>query len=137
MNIISAALLVLLSSASALDPLNLGSSSCYVILSKAYVDNIGTSYIDGNVGTSSAVPMALSGFALDPPFTGDENFSKSTMVTGRLYAAYHMAPTPFNLDNAVNDMERAYLEAIEITSSFINLQDGSISTNTVLAPDAY
>ena len=94
MNIISAALLILLPSASALDPVNLGSSSCYTILSKAGVTNTGPTQIDGNVGTIPIAVMALTGFALVPTNDGTADFLTSMVVRGKLYGASHLAPTP-------------------------------------------
>ena len=94
MNIISAALLILLPSASALDPVNLGSSSCYAILSKAGVTNTGPTQIYGNAGTSPISAMALTGFALVPTNAGTVDFLTSMVVRGNMYGASHLAPTP-------------------------------------------
>ena len=39
---------------------------------------------------------------------GSQSFLTSTMVSGRLYGASHLAPTPAWLDAVVLDMEAAY-----------------------------
>ena len=69
---------------------------------------------------------------------GPRGFSTSTMVSGRLYGASHLAPTPAWLGAAVLDMEAAYTEASGCPSpDFVEPYAGSIPTNTVLAPGIY
>ena len=138
MNIISAPLLILLPSVSALDPVNIGSSCNNAILSKSGVTNTGPTQIDGNVETSSITATDLTGFALVPTNAGTAGFFTSTMVSGRLYGASHMAPTPVWLGAAVLDMEAAYTEASGRPSpDFVEPYASSIPTYTVLTPGIY
>ena len=142
MNIIPAALLILLPSASVSQgvPVNLGSSSCYAILSKGVVisqfSNLGPTQIDGNVGSSST-PVAFYGFELDPPVSEAAEFSISTIVNGRMYSVNNKFPTPPNLDDAVHDMELAYNEAYFSMADHYDIHAGNIPTEKVLTPGIY
>jgi Ice-binding-like len=52
-------------------------------------------------------------------------FSKSTQVTGNLYAASYTSPTPSTLTTAIFDMQTAYTDASgRILPNFLNLGSG-------------
>jgi len=89
--------------------INLGMAGNFVILAKSKVSTTGTTAVVGNVGISPAARSYLTGFADILDASGQ--FSTSTLVTGRLYAADMAIPTPGNMTIAVGDMEAAYTDA--------------------------
>ena len=103
MNIILAALLILIPSASA------SQNACdYAILSKGFVyyDNYnGPSQIDGNVGSSSTTYVFPGSWMPYPSVSKYDAFSESRIVNGRMYSANHKSPTPSNLEKLVVGME--------------------------------
>lgn len=88
---------------------NLGTAASFVILSKAAVSTTGTTAITGHVGVSPAAETFLTGFSQARDATNE--FSTSSLVTGRLYAADMAPPTPANMTTAISDMETAYTDA--------------------------
>jgi hypothetical protein len=116
-------------------PVNLGTAGDYVILAKSGVSTTGVTSVVGNIGLSPAAATALTGFsqALD----ATNQFSTSSLVTGRLYAADYAPPTPANLTAAVLDMQTAYTDAAGRSSpDFTELGAGNINGMT-LAPGLY
>ena len=80
--------------------------------------------VAGNIGLSPAASTFLTGFSpvLDPSGT----FSKSTQVTGKLYAASYTSPTPSTLTTAISDMRTAYTDASgRVLPNFLNLGAGN------------
>ncbi|MDP1859920.1 MAG: ice-binding family protein, partial [Gemmatimonadaceae bacterium] len=73
-------------------PVELGAADTYVILAKSKISNVPTSAITGNIGLSPAAASYITGFALRLPAGG--TFSKSSQVTGNVYAADYAVPTP-------------------------------------------
>jgi len=92
--------------ASAVD---LGSAGNYAILAKTGISTTGTTSITGNIGVSPIAATAITGFGLsmDPTNT----FSRSSLVTGGVYAASYAPPTPATLTTAISNMESAYAHA--------------------------
>ncbi|NMM11283.1 MAG: DUF3494 domain-containing protein [Polaromonas sp.] len=90
-------------------PVVLGTAGDFVILAKSGVSTTGTTAVTGNIGLSPAAETFLTGFSLtrDP----SNQWSTSSLVTGRLYAADLTPPTPSNLTTAVSNMETAYTDA--------------------------
>ena len=132
MNIISASLLILLPSVFASPVVDLGSSSCFAILSTDALVNLGSqggiSQFFGNVGTSAY--YALYGFDLFSD--GSVEFSSSSMVPlGNVYSSSHSAPTPGILDAAVDDMEAAYTYASGLPHKHITIGDHNFKPNNV------
>ena len=116
-------------------PVNLGSAGDYVILAKSGVSTTGVTSVVGNIGVSPAAATALTGFSQTLDATNQ--FSTSSLVTGKLYAADYAPPTPANLTAAVLDMETAYTDAAGRTSpDFTELGAGNINGMT-LAPGLY
>ena len=113
---------------------NLGTARNYVILSKAGISATGTTKITGNIASSPIAATAITGFGLvlDPLGT----FSRSTLVTGRVYAATYKAPTPSQLTSAVNDMQTAYTNAAGRPAGVTELGSGNIGGLT-LVPGVY
>jgi hypothetical protein len=117
-------------------PVLLQTASNYAILSNTgTVTNIGTSYLIGNLGTSSINPGALTGFGLQKDITG--TFTTSDLVTGRVYAADYAIPTPATLAVAASAMVAAYLDAaIRLNPDSLNLSGGTLN-DEILVPGLY
>ncbi|OEU12536.1 hypothetical protein FRACYDRAFT_219400 [Fragilariopsis cylindrus CCMP1102] len=106
------------------DPLYDGRN--FAILTKSGVTTTGTTLVDGDMGTSPIAQTALTGFALT--LYGDH--SKSSIVTGNVYAADHAVPTPTMMTTAIHDMEAAYTDAAGRTGP-----NGSTTVGLGLAGD--
>ncbi|MFO8051962.1 MAG: ice-binding family protein [Thermoplasmatota archaeon] len=116
-------------------PVDLGTADDFVILSKSGISTTGTTSITGDIGVSPAAATFITGFDLiiDP----SNEFSTSSMVTGRVYAADYTPPTPSKMTTAVSDMETAYADANGRTSpDHTELGAGDITSMT-LSPGLY
>ena len=90
------------------DPVNLGDAGNFAILSKAGITNLVTSTITGDIAVSPIAATAMTGFGLTAD--GTNEFSTSTEVVGKVYAANYAVPTPTKLSTAVSNMETAYID---------------------------
>ena len=93
-------------------PVNLGTAGNFRILAKTDITNTagtGATSIAGDIGVSPAAASSMTGFALVPDASG--TFSKSTFVTGKVYAADYTPPTPTYVGTAVGAMGAAYTDA--------------------------
>lgn len=94
---------------------NLGTAAGYVILDEATVTftpvatTTTTPTITGNIGLSPAAASFITGFSLVADATNV--FSRSTQVTGKIFAADYAPPTPANLTTAIGDKNTAYTAA--------------------------
>jgi hypothetical protein len=88
---------------------DLTSASSYVILAKTGIATTGASKITGNLGSSPAEASFITGFGLIADATNV--FSRSSLVTGNIYASDYAPPTPANLTAAVSNMQTAYTNA--------------------------
>jgi hypothetical protein len=88
---------------------NLGSAGNYVILAETTITTTGTTHITGDIGLSPAASSYFTGFS--QVMDSSNQFSTSSLVTGRLYAATYADPTPATLTTAVTDMGTAYTTA--------------------------
>jgi hypothetical protein len=115
-------------------PVVLGLAGNYVILSKSGISATGVTAITGNIGVSPIAATAITGFklVLDPT----RQFSRSQLVTGKIYAATYAAPTPANLTTAILNMEAAYTDAAGRAPGATELGAGNIGGMT-LAPGVY
>lgn len=113
---------------------NLGTAGNYVILSKTGISTTGTTRITGNIGVSPIAATAITGFGLVLDSTGA--FSRSSLVTGKAYAANYAVPTPAQLTAAVGAMQTAYTNAAGRAAGVTQLGAGSIGGLT-LAPGVY
>lgn len=113
---------------------NLGTAADFTILAKTGISNVPPTAIDGDIGISPAAASYLTGFSLIADATNE--FSTSTQVTGRLYAADYEPPTPANMTTAVLDMELAFTEASELPADVTELGAGDIG-GMVLEPGVY
>ncbi|MEO6094254.1 MAG: ice-binding family protein [Fibrobacteria bacterium] len=114
-------------------PVLLGKSGDYVILAKTGISATGTTAVTGDIGVSPEAASAITGFSLLAP---PSDFSSSSMVTGKIYAADYDSPTPANLTTAVLDMMTAYTDAAGRAPDYSELKVGEIGGMT-LAPAVY
>ncbi len=116
-------------------PVGLGSSGNFGILAKSGISTVPPSAVTGNLGVSPIDSSAITGFSLILDST--TQFSTSSQVVGKVYAADYASPTPANLTTAVSDMETAFADAAGRTlPDFIELGAGNIGGMT-LAPGLY
>lgn len=112
---------------------DLGTAANYVILAKTAINNNSTSVITGDIGLSPAATSYITGLSL----TNATGYATSAQITGRIYAADMVDPTPINLTSAVNNMITAYNDAAgRTTPDFIELGTGNIGGMT-LTPGVY
>ena len=114
-------------------PVLLGTAGRYVVLAKSAITNVPTSAITGDLGLSPAAASYITGFAMTKAGTK----WTSAQVTGSLFAADNVPPTPANLTTAVANMQTAYTDAAgRPTPTFLNLGAGAIGGLT-LVPGLY
>ena len=117
----------------AVAPIALGSAGTYAILAKSGISGIiGT--VTGDLGVSPAAATYITGFSLTADATN--TYATSAQVTGRIYAASYVAPTPAHLTTAVAAMELAFTEAAGRTPEVTELAGGLIGGAT-LPPGSY
>ncbi|MGM0746046.1 ice-binding family protein [Rhodohalobacter sp.] len=116
-----------------MESVNLGTAGNYVVLAKSAINNNPTSTFTGDMGLSPAAESFITGFSQ----TAETGYSTSDQVTGRIYAADMVDPTPSNLTTAVENMATAYDDAAGRTSpDFVELYTGEIGGKT-LSPGLY
>jgi len=81
----------------------------YVILAKSGISTVPQSVITGDIAVSPIAAAAMTGFSLTADATNE--FSKSTQITGKMFAATYAPPIPAYLTTAVSAMEAAYTAA--------------------------
>jgi len=119
----------------------LGTSGDFVILAKAGISTVpDSSTITGNIAVSPIAATAITGFVLTADSSNE--FSTSTQVTGKCYAADYTAPTPTKLTTAVGDGELAYTNAAaRATSSpdeeYLDLATGGLIDGQDLTAGVY
>lgn len=120
-------------SITSLDAVNIGTAGNYVILAKTAINNGAISVITGDLGLSPAATSYVTGFSL----TNATGYATAIQVTGRIYAADMVAPTPINLTTAVTNMITGYNDAAGRTNpDFTELAAGNIGGRT-LTPGLY
>ncbi|MGK0465721.1 ice-binding family protein [Clostridium sp.] len=113
---------------------NLGTAGDYAILTKTGISTVPNSVITGNIGVSPIDSTAITGFSLTVDATNE--FSGSTQVTGKAFAADYASPTPSKLTTSISNMETAYTDAAGRAADFTELYTGDISGQT-LTPGVY
>ena len=114
-------------------PVALGTAGTYAILAKAGISGIiGT--VTGDLGVSPAAATSITGFSLTADATN--TYATSAQVTGKIYAASYVAPTPAHLTLAVADMELAFTDAAGRIPQVTGLASGLIGGLT-LPPGDY
>ncbi len=113
-------------------PVNLGTASTYAVLAEASISGTGAT-IKGDLGLSPAAASYITGFSLIPrvPMT----YTTSAQVTGKVYAADYLEPTPTNLGVALADLRAAYADAAGRTATTLEVT-GAIGGVT-LGPGVY
>ena len=113
----------------------LGSAGDFVILAKSGISTTGTTAIIGDIGVSPIAATAITGFGLI--MNASNQFSTSSLVTGKVYAAVYAVPTPVKMTTAVSDMQIAYTNATgRKLPDFNELGGGNIGGKT-LTPGLY
>jgi len=116
-------------------PVNLGTAGNFVILAKTGISTTGTTAIVGNIGVSPIAATAVTGFGLILDRSGQ--FSTSSRVVGKVYAANYAVPTPTMMTTAISNMQTAYTNAAGRTlPDKTELGAGNIGGMT-LAPGLY
>ncbi|MBK5247310.1 MAG: DUF3494 domain-containing protein [Peptostreptococcaceae bacterium] len=116
------------------DPVNLGTAGNYAILAKTGISSVPNSVVTGDIAVSPIAATAITGFSLTKDATNE--FSTSTQVIGKAYAANYASPTPSKLTTAVGDMQTAYTDAAGRAPDYTELYTGDISGQT-LTPGVY
>jgi len=114
---------------------NLGSAGDFLILTKSGISTTGTTHVTGDIGVSPIDSTAITGFDLIGVVTTD-TFLTSALVTGKIYAANLVPPTPAKMTTAVSDMEAAYTDAAGRTADVTDLGAGNIGGMTIV-PGVY
>jgi hypothetical protein len=116
-------------------PVDLGSACNYAILAKTGISTVPNSIITGDIAVSPIAGGALTGFSLTRDISGQ--FSTSSQVTGKLFAADYVAPTPGKLTTAVSDMEAAYTKTSGRTATRFTASPGSAIGGETFFPGVY
>jgi|SRR6185503_1115384 len=90
-------------------PVNLATAGSFTILSETGISTTGVTAITGNMGVSPISGTAITGFGLIKD--ASNQFSRSSLVTGEIFAANYTAPTPSKMTTAINDMRTAFTAA--------------------------
>ena len=116
--------------------INLGGAASFNILTKSGISTTGVTSIQGDIGVSPATSTAITGFGLIMDASGQ--FSKTPIVTGKVYASDYATPTPANLTTAINNMQTAFTTAngLVTPAPVVGLGAGNISGLT-LPPGLY
>ena len=114
---------------------DLGTAGDFAILAKAGVSTVPPSVITGDVGVSPIAQTAMTGFSLIANPVG--TYTTSAQVTGKLYAANDIPPTPVKMTAAVGDMEIAYTNATSrVNPDYVEHMTGALGGAT-LSPGLY
>lgn len=114
----------------------LGGAGNFSILTKAGISTTGITLVNGDIGVSPAAATAITGFGLIMDASGQ--YSRSPIVTGRIYASDYAAPTPANLTTAISNMETAYTTANGLVTPAPVLERGAGNVSGLnLAPGLY
>ena len=109
----------------------LRSSGNFVALAKTGISTRGTTAIVGDIGVSPAAASFITGFGLIADATN--TFARSSLVTGKVYAANYAAPTPTYMTTAIGDMQTAFSDAAGRTlPDFTELGAGNVSSLTLI-----
>lgn len=100
-------------------------------MAKAGISSVPASVIQGDIGVSPTAGTYLTGFSETMDSTN--KFSKSTQVSGNIYAANYASPTSVSLTTAIGDMGTAYTETAGRAANYTELYSGDISGKTLNA----
>ena len=94
-----------------LAPVPLGTAGNFTVLAKTGISVTGVTSITGDIGVSPTPSSSITGFGLVKD--ASNQFSKSSMVTGKVYASDYAPPSGAYATTSVNDMHTAYANAVE------------------------
>ena len=117
-------------------PIDLGTAGNFAILTKAGISTTVGTAIVGDMGVSPAATSYITGFGT---LTAGATYETSPLVTGKIYAADMIPPTPAYMTTAIGDMEIAYNAAAGRAAGVganLNLGAGTLLGQT-LAPGTY
>ena len=107
----------------------------FVLLAKSGISTTGTTAVVGNVGVSPAAASFITGFG--PVRDLSNEFSGSSLVNGRIYAADYAPPIPTLMTAAIEYMQTAYTNAAgRVLPDHTELGAGNIDGIT-LSPGLY
>ncbi|MCX6145102.1 MAG: ice-binding family protein [Ignavibacteriales bacterium] len=110
-------------------PVNLGTAGNFVVLAQTGISTTGTTHITGDIGISPAAATFMTGFGLIADATNQ--FSTSSYITGRAYAANYAVPTPAKMTTAIGDMGTAFTDAAGRAPDSIEVGAGNITGKTL------
>jgi len=113
----------------AIAPVNLGVAGNFTILSKSGISSVPSSKITGDIGVSPIAATVITGFSLAADASNE--FSRSSQVIGKVFAADYKSPTPSKLTTAISNMETAYNDAAGRAANYTELYAGNISGKTL------
>lgn len=114
---------------------NLGTSGNFAVLAKSGISTTGTTSIVGDIGVSPIAATSMTGFGLIRD--SSNQYSTSSLVSGKAYASNYAAPTPMMMTTAVSNMQAAYTDAAGRTNpTATELGAGNIGGKTI-APGLY
>ena len=113
---------------------NLGTAGDFVVLAKTGISTTGTTHITGDIGISPAAASYITGFGLI--MDASNEFSTSSVVTGKVYASDYTPPTPTKMTTAISDMETAFTDAAGRAADYTELYAGDVTGQT-LTPGCY
>jgi hypothetical protein len=119
-----------------LEAVDLGTAGNYAILTKAGITTTLVTDITGDIAVSPIAGSFMTGFL---ETTTGAAFEKSQFVTGSMFAADYLVPTPSTLTVAVLNMQAAYTDAAgrpNADSARINLGAGILGGVLPGGPDA-
>lgn len=121
---------------SVLQPISLGKSIDFTILTKTGITTTGVTAITGNIGSSPITSTGITGFGLI--MSTDNQYSSSTLVNGNVYGPDYAAPTPTKMTTAIGDMENAFTTANDIVAPapITEIYAGNIS-GQIIKPGLY
>jgi hypothetical protein len=128
---VSAGLLTLMipGVSSAATSVYLGTAGNFSILAKTGISTTGATHVVGNMGVSPIASTAITGFGL---ILKAPTYSKSSLVTGNVFAASYAAPTPAHLTTAIGSMQNAYTNAAgRLNPTRTNVRSGNIGGLTI------
>jgi hypothetical protein len=121
--------------AAAQTPVYLGRANNFTIVGKSGITTTGTTTVVGHIGVSPIASTAITGFGLVMDISNQ--WSTSTLVTGRVFAPDYSFRTQQCLISVVSDVETAYADAAGRTlPDFTELGAGDIG-GLVLTPGLY
>ncbi|HTB21794.1 MAG TPA: ice-binding family protein [bacterium] len=112
-------------------PVNLASAGNFSVLAKTGIQGASGTAVLGNMGIAPAQASYITGFGLI--LSPSQQYSTSSLVSGKVYAVNYAAPSPAMMNTAVGDMMNAYADAQGRTPGVTELGAGNISGLTLVA----